>query len=211
MPYQITSIDPKKTCLLVIDMQNLFLQPDSPLFVRAGRACVPKMKQFIDDCRAEGMQIIYTDSLHREGGKNAGHSVDNCSPLADESIDQEFMSRIIEELSPRKDLGDIVVSKPRYSAFIGTDLDLILRTLKIENICTMGVCTDCCVFSTSRDADALNYNVALMSDLVGTVDYKDLGYGALTGEQMTQAMLICLNATTCHVMSTEDFRALPRI
>ena len=62
---------------------------------------------------------------------------------------------------------DCIVTKHRYSAFTGTDLNLILRSKGIETILVSGVVTNICVETTARDAFNLDYDVILVEDCCG--------------------------------------------
>ncbi|MCX6021811.1 MAG: cysteine hydrolase, partial [Chloroflexi bacterium] len=64
--------------------------------------------------------------------------------------------------------GEAIVTKHRYSAFIGTDLDLILRAQKIETIICTGVVTNACVESTARDGFMMDYHVVFVDDSSAT-------------------------------------------
>ena len=63
---------------------------------------------------------------------------------------------------------DIIIEKDRYSAFVYTNLDLILRTNHVKTLIFSGVATNVCVESTIRDAFQLNYNTVLLSDCTAT-------------------------------------------
>ena len=71
---------------------------------------------------------------------------------------------IIEELKPKPE--DIVVRKQKYDGFIGTNLDIILRTHQIRHLIFIGVATNVCVESTLRHAFFLDYFPILVSDAV---------------------------------------------
>ncbi|MHA1643422.1 MAG: cysteine hydrolase family protein, partial [Candidatus Freyarchaeota archaeon] len=69
-------------------------------------------------------------------------------------------AEIITELAPlEKDY--IVTNKRRYSALMGTDLEILLRGLRIENLILTGAFTDVCVLATALDARALDYRVII--------------------------------------------------
>jgi nicotinamidase-related amidase len=77
-------------------------------------------------------------------------------------------AEIINELKPKKD--DFRVLKRKYSAFQGTDLDMLLRELKIETLILTGVVTDICIQHTAADAFFRGYKVIVPHDCVETVD-----------------------------------------
>jgi len=65
---------------------------------------------------------------------------------------------------------DCIVTKHRFSAFAGTDLDLILRSKGIETILCTGLATNVCVETTARDGVNRNYNVILLEDCCAAFD-----------------------------------------
>ena len=64
----------------------------------------------------------------------------------------------------RADLADMVVTKPRVSAFYGTDLESVLRARKIERVILAGVSTAWAVQATARDAHDRDYEVVVVED-----------------------------------------------
>ena len=97
-----------------------------------------------------------------------------------------------------------MIKKHRYSAFFGTDLDLILREWGIDTVIVSGTTTEACCHATARDAMFLNYRVVFLSDATATGDYPDLGYGAMSGDEVHRANLIVLAASTAHVMTVDE-------
>ena len=211
MSMKLKAINPKKTAVVVIDMQNDFINPESPLFVASGYKFVDRLAEFLDTCRGEGIQIIYTEDMVRPDFKDAGTAPALCEPMR---LGQVLIAgtqgvKTYSTVAPKKN--DIVIIKHRYSAFFGTELDMILRTTGIDTLILTGVCTDCCVFSTARDAGFYNYQVGVMTDLTGTLDYADEGFGAVSGEEMHRAIIRTLAATTCHCLSSQTFLQIPRV
>ncbi len=202
---KLSAIDPKKTAVLVIDMQNDFIEPGAELFSQMGYDFVPKMAAFLDECRKRGMLVIYTKNMVQADRHDIGKAGEFCEALKQGKvlIEGTHGVEIFEGVAPKE--GDIVLRKNRYSSFYGTRLDSILRTSGIDTVTITGVCTEACCFSTARDAGAMCYDVAFLSDLTGTVDYPDLGFGPMTALQMHHAMLTNIALTTADVMTSDDF------
>lgn len=202
---QIDKIVPSRTAVLVIDMQNDFVRPGAPIYIDMGYRMAPALKEFLDRCREEKIQIIYTKDVIRADRKDIAKAGEFCEPIKEGKalVDGTPGAEIFETVAPEKD--DIVINKNRYSAFCGTTLDSILRTLGIDTVAITGVCTECCCFSTARDAGQNCYNVVFISDLTGNNGYEDIGSGAIDAESLHRAMLIMIGHTTAHVMSAEEF------
>jgi ureidoacrylate peracid hydrolase len=77
-------------------------------------------------------------------------------------------AEFIEELAPAP--GELIIHKHRYSAFKGTDLDMVLRARNIKTVITTEVSTNVCVESTLRDAFETGYYVCIPSDATASWD-----------------------------------------
>jgi ureidoacrylate peracid hydrolase len=69
---------------------------------------------------------------------------------------------LVEELKPQP--GDILVPKTRYSGFLNTNMDSVLRARGIRNLVFVGIATNVCVESSLRDAFHLEYFGVMLSD-----------------------------------------------
>src|SRR5919107_254126 len=101
----------------------------------------------------------------------------------------------------------VVITKHRYSAFYGTDLEIILRGLGVTTVVIAGVTTENCCHATARDAFFRDYQVVVLADATATFDYPDLGYGGMSAEEVQRATLIILALSTADVVTTETFVA----
>ena len=77
-------------------------------------------------------------------------------------------AELVDELAPHPD--DFLVEKRRFSAFYGTDIEVILSSLRITSLVICGVTTNICVESTARDAAQRNYRTCVVSDATGEID-----------------------------------------
>lgn len=207
MPYRIDHIDPQRTALIVVDMQNDFVAPGAPLETPAGRAMLPTLKRAIAFCREQGIRVIYTAHAHRRDGCDMGRFADLWPPVAHRSglVDGEPGIEIYPEIAPQED--EIVVKKHRYSAFYGTDLEIILRGLGVDTVVISGVTTENCCHATARDALFRDYRVVFLSDATATFDYPDVGQGGMAAADVHRATLVILSVSTADVMTTSEFIA----
>jgi len=125
---------------------------------------IPNIKALLGAARKQKAPVIYATDAHLPG------------------IDLEFDvwglhavagtrgAEIVDELKPQK--GDFRVRKRKYSAFQGTDLDQLLRELKIETVILTGVVTDICIQHTAADAFFRGYKIIVPKDCVEAVDAK---------------------------------------
>lgn len=148
--------------LLVIDMLVDFVHPQGSLYGgQAVRDIIPYIRSQIDVARQEGTQVIYICDQHKSGDAEFSMFVPHC-------IKGSRGGDIIDELKPESN--DIVIEKRRFSAFMGTDLDLTLRELSIDEIILVGVCTNICVLYTAADARMLGYKVRVLRNGVASFD-----------------------------------------
>ena len=128
-------------------------------------------------------------------------------PIADRStlVDETSGTEIFPGLAPAP--GEHIIKKHRYSAFFATDLDLILREWGITTVIISGTTTENCCHATARDAMFNNYKVAFLSDATGSFDYPDVGYGAMSAEEVHKATLCILAFSTAHVMTVDELKA----
>jgi len=175
--------------------------------VADGRAMVPRLKEFIGFCRQNGIAVIYTTHAHRSDGCDKGRFADIYPPIAEGTglVDDTDGIEIYDEIAPEP--GEVTIKKHRYSAFFGTDLDIILSGLGTDTVIVTGVTTENCCHATARDAMFHDYRVAFLSDCTATFDYPDVGYGGLSAEELHRNTLITLAFSTAHVMTAEECKA----
>jgi ureidoacrylate peracid hydrolase len=162
-------VDPAQAALIVVDVQNDFCHPEGA----AGRrgkdlgmvaGMVEHLGRLLAEARRVGLPVVFiraqngpwTDSpawLGRANGPN--------DPRASSCLEGEFGSDFYA-VAPAD--GERVVVKHRYSALIGTDLDLILRARGVRTLLMTGISTNVCVESTTRDAYQMDYEIVLVAD-----------------------------------------------
>jgi ureidoacrylate peracid hydrolase len=203
---QIDVIDPKRTALIVVDMQNDFVAPGAAMETPAARAVVPKVAEALKICRDAGIKVVYTAHVHRRDGSDMGLFDDMHPPIANRAalIDGTPGVDIYPEIAPVP--GEHVIKKHRYSGFYGTDLDMILREWGVDTLIISGTTTENCCHAAARDAMFRNYRVIFLSDATATYDYPDRGFGAMPNADVHHATLVILAASTAHVMSVQGMR-----
>ncbi len=208
MSHLFSRIDPKRTAMIVVDMQNDFVANGAALQSRQAHDMVPRLAETLKFCREQGMPVIYTAHVHRRGGCDMGRFRDLYPPIANSAslVDDTDGADIYPDLKPQA--GEIVVKKHRYSGFFGTDLNIILQGYGVDSVVVTGTTTENCCHATARDAMFHNYRVAFLSDATGTFDYPDMGYGAMSAEDVHRATLRILAFSTAHVMTAAEFKDL---
>jgi len=165
-------IDPSKTAVLVIDVQNDFCSPDG-WFGRVGHnlpiihAAVEKLKGFLGPARDAGNTMIFVRGIYdRKYLSQAMIERHERDGLPLEHCLEGTWGADYFEIQPAP--SDISLIKHRYSAFIGTELDGILKERKIENLIMTGITSNVCVESTARDGYMYDYRIVFVKDCTGT-------------------------------------------
>ena len=155
----------EKAALMVIDMQDFFLDESSPTFTCGGLAILPNVKNIIEKFRECERPVIYTRHIHSPQLSDAGIMGWWWEGMCLEGSPE---SEVHKSIAPRET--DKVIFKHRYSAFYNTDLETVLRCLKIEDIVITGIMTNLCCESTARDAYFRDYRIFFPADGTGSID-----------------------------------------
>ncbi len=165
-------LNPKKAALLVIDMQNDFLNSKSPAYTENAKYIIPNLKALIKTARKKRIPVIYTAHCHQDpkidGGMTAQWwpEIRNRSTLVAGSQGAE----IINELKPLD--CEKIIYKHRYSAFYNTDLEIYLRGLGVTDLIITGIMTGICVESTARDAFFRDFRVFVIGDATAAGEHE---------------------------------------
>lgn len=148
--------------LLIVDMLADFIYPEGALYLGpSADALITGVRSRLEEYRNEGDLIIYLCDRHPEDDQE----FDMFPP---HSLEGSKGSDIIAELAPQA--GERIISKRRFSAFCGTDLDLTLREKGITDLELTGCVTNICILYTAADARMLNYRVSVSEKAVASFD-----------------------------------------
>jgi ureidoacrylate peracid hydrolase len=168
-------VDPKTTALVVVDVQNDFCHSDSPLAkagndMSAAQDMVPRLLQLVDAARGAGTTIIWVKMLHAEYTTSPSNTEHRQRTRPNTALICQEGTFGIEFYRVEPEPGEPIVVKHRYSAFVDTDLQLILRSRGITSLILTGVATNVCVESTARDGYMRDYFITFASDCSATYD-----------------------------------------
>lgn len=167
-------IDPARTALLVVDMQNDFLD-ERGLVGRLGRdvadraALTERINSFISECRSREVLVVFLRVALTELAASPSYVATWGrwdAAVVEGSWGAQLSDLLLDPLP-----GEPVITKPGYDGFIGTGLDLVLRNQEVTTLLFAGVNTNVCVETTARHAAGLGYHVVPLADLcaAGTV------------------------------------------
>ena len=171
-------LEAKKAALIVIDMINAIAKGQGPPYnVTPQRSSVIEhFQRLIAHCRQVGTPIIYCTNERRPDGADAPKTISDImggaggNPMAPGSVP----TQVIDELRPQPD--DFMQVKTRFSAFYGTNVEGILRSLGTETILVGGISTQRSVEGTARDAKNRDLQCIVVSDCctAGEQDVHDM-------------------------------------
>lgn len=157
-----------RAALIVIDIQKSTFAPipDEERSIAHMPDYAERMarsKIAIDKAREVGIPVIFIQEIHRANLVDFGRELDGDEEI--HCLDSNPLTAFAEEeLGMRPD--DYRISKRRYSAFYGTDLEILLKGLKAETLILVGGLTDVCVHYTFVDAHQGDYYCRVIEDCV---------------------------------------------
>jgi nicotinamidase-related amidase len=182
---------PERTALLVIDMQKDFLAPGGYVDkmgydVTPLRKPIEPLRRLLDIVRGTDILVIFTRygkrpdlmdeppsdigrfTAARDAGVAGAAIFGEVGPLGRLCIRGDIGWQIVDELSPIE--REPIIEKSTKSSFRFTDLELILRAQRRDQLLITGVTTDVCVTTTMRDGNDLGYACCLISDCCASAD-----------------------------------------
>ena len=197
-------LDPAKTALVVVDMQNAFMLPGvAHALCPMAEAIVPNINRLAEVIRSTGGAVVWIKTTFRDD------ALQNWSTYFEMVTPQQGAKRIAaltadskgHELWAALDVrpDDLIVEKNRFSAFIqgSSNLAEILRQRGLDTLLITGTVTNVCCESTARDAMMLNFKTIMVTD----------GNAAVT-DQDHNASLCAFYLTFGDIMSTDMLIAL---
>jgi nicotinamidase-related amidase len=199
----LTHIDPQRTALLTIDLQNDFLHPEGA-YGRAGqgadsiKALPDRIKPLADALRSKGGTYVSAQFTLVPGPKGEPLIAPHLKQLRPFLTKGDFAPggfghSVVDTLKP----ADYTIEKVAYSAFYQTRLEYILRALDIDTIIIGGIVTNGGVASTLRDAHLRNIDTVLLSD--GCAAFKS---------EVHEATLISLGSLGSQATCTEVIKMI---
>ena len=205
-------LKPEETALLVIDVQNTYVERPSreetpadelarydawtPFYERMKTTVIPRTASLLATFRANRLECLFARiACLTEEGRD--RSLSQKKPGWNYLLlpKDQHASQLVPELQPVGD--EIVVCKTTDSALTGTNLRLILHNLGIKNVIVAGIFTDQCVSSTVRSLADESYNVIVLEDCC-----------AAGNDDLHLKELEIINMIYCHVMSSAELKAL---
>jgi nicotinamidase-related amidase len=161
-------VEPDKTALLVIDLQNggynerkTAVEPDYTYFYdQIRKVIIPNARRLIAECRLVGVEVVYTviESLTLDGrDRSLDYKVSGLF-----AAKGSWEAQVIDQLKPKQN--EIIIPKTSSSLFNSTNFEYVLRNLGTEYLIVMGIVTDQCVETTVRDGCDRGFLITVVED-----------------------------------------------
>ncbi len=165
------TVDPRRTALIVIDMQNAFVAEGAPFETPGARAMLPRLERLVCFAREHRMPIVWTQSDHRP--PYGGLMLRKFPVIREQRVlwsGEPSFDLYPNMLQPEEGVLEYRIVKHKFDAFFETNLDAILRYHNVDTLIVTGTATNACCESTARTAFMRDYQVAFPSDANATFD-----------------------------------------
>ena len=157
-----------KTVLVVIDIQKgaddgLSYEEVGIDVMPGGGERIALAEKIVAAAREAGLPVVFFQEVHRPSGIDFGRELDGAESI--HCIEGDRATELVDSLQPQE--GEFHLVKRRYSGFIGTEFEIILRALRADTLVLIGGLTDVCVHYTFADAHQRDFYVRVVSDAVG--------------------------------------------
>jgi nicotinamidase-related amidase len=191
-------IDPARTALVLLDLQNYNVHPDgywnktTPGAAKIAEPMIEGTVRALEVARAAGIPVIHVANSWREGHPDVNLHAPwmRDAKEANRTIDGTWGVEFFEPVAPRE--GEFIVQKRSVSAFVGTELERLLLLRGINMLLLAGGVTNFSVEGTARHASDLGYRVVVLEDCTASVseEWQSFSIGQilpLIGEVITTA------------------------
>ncbi len=191
------AVVPSCTALINVDMQNCFVHGYS-ISAPDGLVVLERVNRLAAACRGAGVLVIHASIVVRPDGSNLGIMAEFSQPVREGILNKGSESAALHKglvVDPR----DILLDKPRFGAFHGTDLELILRSHGIDTVIVSGVATNICCETTAREAAVRDFHVFFLSDGTATA-----AMGNVSAEELQRATCATLGFLFAEVLTVDQ-------
>lgn len=209
----IGAIDPARSALLVIDMQNAFCHPEGTLGISGvdvspAQATYQPVRDLAEAFAANGLPVIWTQQVHlpRDAARDAKALASHTAKRKQVScLSGSWDAQLVDELADLATDPTFVVTKHRFGSFYETRLQPLLSMLGVTALFVAGVTANACVETTLREAYLRDYDVVAVTDAIAAVRPQWLDTA-----QAVWAQYLGVLATTGEVLGWLESATAPR-
>jgi nicotinamidase-related amidase len=155
-----------KPALIVVDIQqgsDLPYETVGIAHMAGARERIARVEKLLAAAREAHLPVIFFQEVHRRSGVDFGRELDGTEGV--HCLEGDASTDLWPTLRPTPDEHHIV--KRRYSGFIGTEFEILLRGLGVQTLILVGGLTDVCVHYTFADGHQRDFHVRVVEDCVG--------------------------------------------
>jgi nicotinamidase-related amidase len=152
--------------LVVVDFQKGSDLPAAEVGIEimpGGRERIARAERILQAARDASIPVVFFQEVHRRSGIDFGRELDGAESV--HCLEGDRATELVDSLQPVE--GEFHIVKRRYSGFIGTEFEIVLRALNASTLVLIGGLTDVCVHYTFADAHQRDFYVRVVSDCVG--------------------------------------------
>jgi biuret amidohydrolase len=199
--------------LVVVDFQKGADMPAADVGIEimpGGAERIARAEMILRAAREAGIPVVFFQEVHRRSGVDFGRELDGAESV--HCIEGDLATELVESLRPRD--GEFHIVKRRYSGFIGTEFEIVLRALHASTLILIGGRTDVCVHYTFADAHQRDFYVRVVSDCVGGSNLAR-HHASLDAMEYLQAGAVCtcdeIIGAFAEVTTTRQSRSLVEV
>lgn len=189
-----------KKALIIVDMQNDFVIPQAPFCVAGAFKTIPCIKKVLDFFRTDKMPVFHVIRQYRANGSDVElHRLYGFLNGKSFAVEGTEGCKIVSELTPVEN--EYIIIKNRFSAFMQTELDFILRRLQTTHLVVIGTQYPKCIRATIFDAIAYGYKVTNITDATSAqtdriakaniIDLENISVSCLSTDKFLQSARHC--------------------
>ncbi|WP_436346704.1 cysteine hydrolase family protein [Natronorubrum sp. FCH18a] len=161
-------LDPARTAVVVVDMQNGFCHPDGSLYAPGSETVIEPIADLVERAREADVQVLYTRDVHPPEQFDDAHYYDEFDRWGEHVLEGSWEAEIVDELTVED--GDHVVEKHTYDAFYNTELEGWLNARGIEDLVLCGTLANVCVLHTGGSAGLRDFRPLMVEDCIGAIE-----------------------------------------
>ncbi|MGO9751841.1 MAG: cysteine hydrolase family protein [Solirubrobacteraceae bacterium] len=191
---------PPRTALLIVDAQREYFDENGALFTPHAAEIRENLVTLLDAARESATQVIFIRHVIAADGSDTGR-------MGDFDDEAAFVAgtkgvELIPELAPLA--SEPIVDKTRYSAFVNTRLESILKTSGVDTLIVTGLMTQYCSVTTTRHGHDLDYRMVFVIDANAGPDLPDLGFGAVPHADARRVIATALAGGIADVITASE-------
>ncbi|SDQ20726.1 cysteine hydrolase family protein [Natronobacterium texcoconense] len=161
-------LEPERTALVVVDMQNGFCHPDGSLYAPGSEEAIEPIADLIEWVDDAGASVVYTRDVHPPEQFEDAYYYDEFDQWGEHVLEGSWEAEVVEELPV--DEADHVVEKHTYDAFQRTELEGWLNARGIKDLLFCGTLANVCVLHSAGSAGLRDFRPILVEDCIGYIE-----------------------------------------